>query len=450
MGKGTSKFQTILLITFGACAVGGVLIFAFAIGGNTNNAIGSITVWGTFDASAFQTILRQASEGNTSLSGVRFVQKDPETYEQELAAALASGTGPDIFVLRSDYAMNNAGKAITIPFTSLPQTQFEANFIEAALPLLSKNLGGVIAVPFLADPLVLYWNRDLLQAAGYAKPPSYWDEVIPMATYLTSASGDINKSAVTVRDSANAIKKSAIAFGEFQNVENAKDILATLILQAGGHITTVDDSNHVTPSLVTQAGAAGASAFASESALRYFTEFSNPTKNHYSWNRSLPSARTAFAAGDVGLYVGYASEMPQIRKTNPNLNFAAAPLPQIRGGARPITFAHVYGFAISRAGPRPNAAIVVASLLANAQLSAGLSTVYGIPSARRDVLAQPVQGESDLFNRSALIARAWIDPNPSRTDEIFRGMIENTTSGAASMSEAVQRADQELAQLLRQ
>jgi hypothetical protein len=72
----------------------------------------------------------------------------------------------------------------------------------------------------------------------------------------------------------------------------------------------------------------------------------------------------------------------------------------------------------------------------------------GIPSARRDVLSQNAQGDDDLFNKQAIIARTWVDPDPAKTDEIFRGMIETTTSGAALVTEAVTRADQEMAHIL--
>jgi hypothetical protein len=266
-----------------------------------------------------------------------------------------------------------------------------------------------------------------------------------MATYVNSGSESVNKNSVTVRDQTNSIKKSAIAFGEYKNVVNAKDILACLIMQAGGSITTLDSSNHLTPSLSSRAGG---SAQAAESALRFYTGFADPSKNDYSWNRSIADSRAAFAAGDLGLYIGYASEEPLIRRMNPNLNFAPAPLPQIRGGERALTYGRVYGFAIARGSRNPSGAITAAYLLASTDLSKSFSAAVGIPSARRDVLSQKTTGDSEIFNRAAIISRAWIDPDPEKTSEAFRGMIENTTSGTASMSEAVQRADQEIARIL--
>ena len=443
--KRLSKFQVILLIVFGALAVSGVLIFAFAVGGNGDNGVGPIRIWGTFDETAFNAVIKQASETTAGLSQVSYQQFDPATYETELTNALASGAGPDLFIIRQDYAIKDAGKIFPIPFSSGSQEQFEASFIEAANPFVSKNLQAILAVPLLVDPLVLYWNRDLLATAGYAKPPTFWDEIVPMATYVNDGSASVNKSSVTVRDQTNTVKKSAVAFGEYANVNNAKDILATLILQAGGSITAFDTSNHLVPSL---SSATGDVAQAAESALRFYTGFADPSKNDYSWNRSLPESRSAFAAGDLGLYIGYASEEPLIRRSNPNLNFAPVALPQIRDGARALTYGHVYGFATARAARNVNSAFVVAQLLATTNLSQSFSIALGIPSARRDVLSLKSTGNSDVFNRAAIISRSWVDPDPDKTSQAFRGMIENTTSGSVSVSEAVQRADQEIARIL--
>ena len=93
---------------------------------------------------------------------------------------------------------------------------------------------------------------------------------------------------------------------------------------------------------------------------------------------------------------------------------------------------------------------IIESLLTATDMSAQLSTGLGIPSARRDVLSGKAQSDIALFNKLAIISRSWVDPDPVKTAKIFRDMIENTTSGAVLLSEAVQRADQEMQQLLSQ
>lgn len=429
--KKLSMFQIILLVVFGALAIAGILVFALAIGGGETNTVGAIKIWGTLDQGAFSTVIRQASENSGQLTGVTYEQKDPTTYETDLTNALANGVGPDLFLMRQDFALKDSGKVFLIPFSALSQAQFENTFIEGARPFLAQN--GVIGVPILADPLILYWNKDMLASAGFAQPPKYWDELFDMAQKISK------------RDDAGSIVKSTIALGEYKNVTNAKDILATLILQAGGDITVYDNGGHLTPALMPRVGGA---AQATLSALRFFTEFADPSKNDYSWNRSLPDAQKAFAAGDVALYIGYASEAPLIARLNANLNFAVAPLPQIRAAKNALNTARVYALAASRTSKNPNGAVTAAFLLVSAANGGALSVALGIPSARRDLVNQPAQGNDDLFNKQAILAHSWYDPDPTATAKVFRAMIENTTSGTLQGTEAVQRADQELGHIL--
>ena len=429
-----SVFQTTLLAVFGALAVSGVLIFALLVSSNVGSSIGPVTIWGTFEESAFRVVLRQLAENDNRLSQVTYIERDKENYETEITEALAGGTGPDLFILRDDYALRDSAKVLPIPYEQFSETQFRNTFIEAAEPFLGE---GVLAIPLLADPLVLYWNRDMLAGAGYAEPPRYWDELQGMA------------QAVTKKNDAGQILKSTISFGEYRNVNHAKDIITTLILQAGGSITTENSAGRLISALSRSGGSSAA-----ESALRFFTEFADPSKAIYSWSRALPESRTAFSSGDVALYIGYASEKDLITRMNPNLNFAVAPMPQARGTQGVIDSARVYALATVRSSKNPQGAIITASILASAEASGALSTVFGIPSARRDVLGPgdpsgSFTTEADLFNKQALISKAWSDPDPQRTDEVFRAMIENVTTGALRLPEAVVRAHQELDNILK-
>lgn len=438
-------FQIILLVVFGALAIAGILIFALAVGGNSGSSVGPIKIWGTLDQGAFVTVIRQAAESNPALSQVSYEEKDEATYESDLTNALASGTGPDLFLLRQDYAMKDAGKVAIIPFSALSRSQFENTFIEAASPFIGQS--GVLGIPISADPLVLYWNKDMLASAGFSEPPKYWDQLFGMAQKISK------------KNDAGGIVKSAVAFGEYQNISSAKDILATLILQAGGAITIRDSTGRLVPSLVPKT--AGASQ-ATESALRFYTEFADPSKDDYSWNRSLPDAQKSFGAGDVALYVGYASEEPLIARSNPNLNFAIAPLPQIRSSPTALGATRVYTLAASKAGKNPAASAQVSFILGASPVAKALSTALGMPAARLDVLKASLPnpeslaftdlgvnpGESEIITVSVINAHSWVDPNPEATADIFRGMIEGVTSGSQLVAQAVARADQQLGQLL--
>ena len=448
--KKLSIFQVSLLAGFGALAVAGVLIFAFAIGGNTGSSIGPVKIWGTLDGNAFAAVIRQAAESNPQLAQVTYVQKDPATFDADLTKALASGTGPDLFVLRQDYAFKDQQEIAVIPTSAISKNSFDSTFVQAASPFYASDSSqGALAIPIAVDPLVLYWNKDMLASGGSSQPPQYWDEVFGMAQKISA------------KDASGNIQKSAIAFGEFQNVDNAKAILATLILQAGGTITDFDTAGHLVSALVPKTGSAAA---AGESALRFYTGFADPSSDYYSWNRALPEAQQAFATGELALYVGYASEQAAIARSNPNLNFGVSALPQIRAASATLDTARVYALAATRAGANSSAAITAAAALATPANAQALSSALGLPSARRDVLSSASQQQlpGELVSKndickgvdpiicSAQIARSWIDPDPDATAALFQTMIENTTSGASLVTQSLQRADQSLTQLLSQ
>lgn len=430
----SSVFQIILLASFAAFAVVGVLIFAFAVGSTKGNSVGPLVIWGTLDGSSFSTLLRQVSDKNDAFLAVSYVQKDPATFETELTQAIASGTGPDLFILRQDYAVLDTPKIQPIPYTgsgSLSRSQFESTFIDVTSPFLSEQ--GVLAVPFLVDPLVLYWNKDILNTYSFAQPPQYWDQIPAMV------------ASITKKDDTGAIVLSAIPMGEYANVNNAKDILSLLILQAGGLITTYDNGK-LTPVI---AGTVGNSIGATEKALDFYTSFANPSRDTtYTWNRSLPSSRAAFAAGKSALYIGFASENALIHKMNPNINFAITRIPQIRNAAVAIDVARVYGFAIPRNAKNPSGSLALAYTLASSENSAIAAKLFALPSARRDVLAMSTDGDMRVFNAEAIRSHTWVDPDPIATEDIFKTMIENTTSGSVPLlTDVVQRAQQQLSHI---
>jgi len=433
MGKNKlSVFQVVILAIFGVFAVAGLLFFAGIGGlGVTDQSVGPVLIWGTLDDAAFQEILSQLGETDERVRKVVYERKDSRVYNTELAEALASGRGPDLFILREDFIVRHKDKIASIPYESLPVQQFEDTFVQGANLFLDNS--GIIGVPIAIDPLVLYWNQDMLSSAGFVGAPKYWDEMFDIA------------EKVTVRDDGNNILKSAIAFGEVENIANAKDIMSTLIMQAGGTIAELDDQGRLRPTLSARTGDVNQPT---QSALRFFAEFANPSKTVYSWNRSLSNSREAFASGDLALYIGYASELPLLRSLNPNLNFSVATMPQIRGADRLLTFAHTYAFSIPLAAANPNGALSVAFILAGSGPSSLLSQARGTPSPRRDVLALKVDGPDSVFRDMAIIGRGWLDPDTTATVQIFKGMIENVTTGSLRLSEAVAQADKELGNLL--
>lgn len=437
----SSIFQIILLAAFGALAVGGVLIFAFAVGTDKNkDVIGLVVIWGTLDKPTFDDVLEREVQINQALTGVSYEQRDASTFDQELASAMAEQRGPDLYIISSDDAVRNEARVTPITYGEISERQYKDAFAEATNPFLGEK--GIVAIPFLVDPLLMYWSRDLLAGAGYAQPPSTWDQIPAMA------------QKITVRDTTGSVRKSAIAMGTYANIENAKQSLSMLMMQAANVASSVPEpivGHNNEGALVSVMGSSfGKSSPPATDALRFYTEFANPAQSDYSWNSSMGSARSSFAQGQVALYLGFASEQTLIRAMNPNLSFSVIPMPQLPTSARQITYGRAYGFAIPLASKNAQGAIMVAQLFASASTSAAFARAYGMAPASRVALDAPEGPQQTMTNRAALIAKNWIDPDPQATNAIFRDMIGAVLSGASTIPDALSQADQRLMHLLKQ
>jgi len=181
------------------------------------------------------------------------------------------------------------------------------------------------------------------------------------------------------------------------------------------------------------------------SVLDFYTEFANPRKPVYSWNRSLPSSRNAFLSAKMGVYFGFGSEYENLRKSNPNLNFDLAPFPTPRNANIAITYGKLTGVAILRTSSKKSVGLQVALTLASARGLSFLRAKTGLPPVHRGLLTiKPTDVFGAIMHESAFRARGFLDPDPKVSAEVFKNMIESVTSGRARSREAIQTAQTEL------
>ncbi len=427
------SFHIIVLGIFIFLAVAGLLAFTLLGGVGKGSAIGKVLVWGTLPQEAMNDTLSDIRGLRSDFEDVVYVEKDATTYDRDLIEALAAGKGPDLFLLRQDDILRYADKTIRIPYANFSKRAFQDAFIEEGELYLTNE--GSVGIPFVVDPLVMYWNRDLFSTAGVSKPPQYWDEFLTLAPRLTT------------RTPSNTITRSAVALGEYANIPNAKELISALFMQAGTPIVATLPDGMLRSVLADKFDLPLPPA---ESSMNFYTEFSNPSKAAYSWNRALPNARDAFAAGDLAMYFGFASELPVIRNANANLNFAVAIIPQVRDNKTASTFGRLYAFAVSKSAVNVQGA-ANAALALSGDVALSKFIVYSVlPPVSRTLLGQtPPESYQGVFYQSALIARGWLDPDPTKTNNIFKTMVEDITSGRERLGEAVSSASGELESALR-
>ncbi|TSC69599.1 MAG: Uncharacterized protein G01um101456_86 [Parcubacteria group bacterium Gr01-1014_56] len=428
-----STFQIVVLGIFSSLILIGIGVFAAFGGVFSSGGVGAVTIWGTVDQQIVGGVIDALESEDKSFEAVTYVKKDPLTYSADLVNAMASGSGPDLFLVAGDELYSFSDKVLTIPYSVIPQGSFLASFVDEGQLFLTRE--GALALPFTIDPLVMYWNRDLLAGAGVASPPQFWNDFFTLAPKITSL------------DARSNVKKSAVALGEWRNIPTAKAMLSTLFMQAGDYIVGQDNVGNT--AIIFGTTPEGATTNPAESALRFYTEFANPTKSGYSWNRSLPLAPDMFVAGDLAVYFGFASEYGEITKRNPNLRFSVATLPQIEGNSTRIAYGNIVGLAIARSAKNVQGALAIAQKLSSKSAVALISGALSLPPVRRDVsLDTNANAAAGVFAQSALIARGWLDPSRAGSDEVFKNMIESVVSGKSTPATAVAEGTQALEQLL--
>lgn len=416
-------FQIGLLAAFALIALLSVIALASYQGfsGGAANPYGqSVVIWGTFNESTFTRAIQELARDDRNLLVVQYVQKDARTFERDLTNAIAEGRAPDAIVLDHEELVLLRSKLQPIPYDTFPERSLRDNYIDG-FDIFARP-DGLYAIPFAVDPLIMYWNRDILASGGLAEPPATWEA-------LTTAVEQI-----TLRDATRNILQATVAFGEYQNVVNAKPVLLTLLLQSGSRLIEEGPTRYM---VALDSSAGDTARRPLTSALQFYVEFSNPSSPLYSWNRTFQDDLSAFLGERLALYFGYGSEASRLRAQNPNLNFDATGVPQGAGATVRRTYGKFYGLAILRSSANQQGAYRALVAIGAAAPAAALAGELALAPAHRASLSS---GASDAIRQTAfnqaLIARGWLDPAPERSADVFRLMVEDVVSGRTGVSAA--------------
>lgn len=432
-----SNFQTILIAIFLSFFVFGVLIFSGLIKiGQTDQSVGlqgKIVVWGTLSNQTMKKAFDDIKSNNRDLS-LSYVEKDQSNYQQALIEALANGAGPDLFIITPDMLIKNKNFFYKIPYTSYPEKTYRDSFIDGADIYLASD--GIWALPLVVDPMVLYYNKDILSNEGIVSPPKTWDELFTLNSTLTK------------KENNGTILESMIALGQYENINNSKDILATLLLQNNNPITKKGDKDVFTATL--NSNPTNGAITSAESVLTFYNEFSNPSNIAYSWNKSLPNSQDMFTGGKMAFYLGKASELFNIESINPNLSFDVTQIPQIKNSTIKRTYGEMYAVAINKKSTNITTAFNIANNISLGDNAKNLATSVSLPPASRALLSdRPNDPYLFTFFNSALIVRSWVDPDRILSDSIFKELVENILSNRMSMGEAINKAQSQLEILIK-
>lgn len=431
----------------------------------------TLTVWGMFDDSdAYQAIIADYRAAHPYVQ-VQYQKLRPEEYTDTLINTLAEDRGPDIFLVHNTKVREYESKIAPMPKSiSIAELVLKGTVKkEAAYELHQKNLltlrqlqaqfpdqvvrdavrtveepqekGGTIAtqkifgLPLSIDSLALFWNRELLNAAGIAQPPVTWTEVQQQVKKLTQA------------DAVGNIIQSGAALGTAKNISRGTDMLSLLMMQNGTQMAGDDEYptfNLVPPELQGRPMPPGAEA------LVFYTDFANPKKEVYTWNDTLPDSLDAFVTGQTAMMLGYSYQIPLIQARAPKLKFGIAPAPQIPGNPEK-NFANYWLYTVSKKSKHQEIAWDFLQFMTSEKEAQKFLDVTGLPTALRSLIPNQTENlELGVFAHQILTAESWYHgADADAMEEIFRDMIAQALLGEKPI-EIINRGVDRVAQTIRQ
>ena len=428
-----NSFQTILIGICVAAFIVAILIFSGIIKIGSSNSTqatgGTIVVWGTYSPDAIQGYFDQLTVQNPDLT-LTYTQKSPDTFRSSVIGALADGVAPDLVIADSSTLLSIKDRLYTIPYATYTERLYRDSFVDGASVFLSKE--GVMAVPLVVDPLVVYYNKDLLAGQSFVTPPVSWTGLVQSLSRFLK------------KDAKGVILQTPIGLGEADNVNHYKDILSALFLQTGNSVVGLN-ANTGTYEQRIGLGVEGQNELGTVKALTFYTNFANQANSSYTWSRTLPSTLDMFLSGKSAFYIGRASELFTIQSRNPNLNFDVTTLFQADGAVRPITFGVFSGMSILKSTTQFPLAYSVLGMLSTPQFNQYVAGTLSLPPAKRDLLLTQQQNPYiQVFFKAALSTFTWPDTNPAATESVFRDMVRAVNSGRSSAQEAIYQGSQDL------
>lgn len=328
-----------------------------------------------------------------------------------LVEALAEDRGPDIISVRNRSLKAYVSKLAPMPSTALDttvtitKTQLGTNTavtpstrVLPTLLTLDRDFvktvksdvvvdGKIYGLPLSLDVLAVYYNKDLLDRSGVPEPPKTWEEFQAAVKKISKFDKITGK-----------VTQAGAALGSGSNVPSVDDLLYVLFRQSG----------------IPFSGQSGQAQFAGggenspvKDVMNFYTDFSNPTRDTYTWNTGMGNALDEFVNGKVGFFIGYSYNYDTIKARAPQLNLGVLPLFQLNPD-KPVNAANYWIQTVVSKSKNQNAAWSLIDHLTRTAAAKSYLDATLRPTALRGLIAgQKENPELEPFVSGVLSAENW-------------------------------------------
>lgn len=427
-----------------------------------------LTYWRTLDdGDAFDGIITAYRALHPNVS-INYRKLRLDEYEKELLNAFAEDRGPDILSVHNDWLRAYQSKLLPAPasvkmaFREVQGLQKNQVWVQKVLPVINASqvrnnyvdqvgrdvvikgqstdpkapntiVDQIWGLPLAMDTMALYYNKDVLNAAGIPTPATNWAEFQDQVKRLTAY------------DQQGKLVKPAAGIGTSRNVDRSFDLLSLLMMQNGAEMA---DANGL-PTFNRMPANLSRDVTPGSEALTFYTDFANPAKEVFTWDDTQPNSFDAFVSGKTAYFFGYAYSQPMIRAQAPKLNFGVTNVPQIDPNNK-VNFANYWVESVSKKSKNPDAAWDFVQFAAAAEQAKLYLKATGKPTALRGLVnTQLSDPDIGVFASQVLTAKSWYQgANINATESAFDEMIDATLAGTEP-ERALNLAAETIAQTIR-
>lgn len=424
----------------------------------------TLSYWRVFDDSDdFKEIISAYRElhpnVNISIRKMRF-----EEYEDELWEAFAEDRGPDLFSIHNTWLEKYDSLTTPLPETldivyqevqgtlkketvavirqepSMTIRELQTDYVDVVAedviqPHQSDPRGStenrIWSLPYSVDTLALFYNKDLLNAAGIPEPPTNWTDFQEQVQELT------------LIDLDGGVVQAGAALGTTDNVERAFDIISLLMMQNGTQMTTSSGTATFAQSTGSGSEPPGLDA------VDFYTDFANPTKVVYTWDEDQPDSFDAFANGTAAFFFGYSYHIPLLKAQSPKLNFDITTMPQI-SSSKTVNYANYWTEVVSKTSDHVDWAWDFIQFAAAEENVASYLSRADKPTALRSLINTQLDDLTlSVFASQILTADDWYDgEDPAAAEDALLDFVEDYLAGLEDPERELRIAESKVNQTL--
>ncbi len=434
----------------------------------------ALEMWGVVDdVDAYQPIIALYQKAHPNVQ-ITYRRLRLEEYEQKLLEGFADDRGPDIFLIHNDWTGKYLSKIQAMPKTvkigsvtvsgafgadrawslveepTISLRDYRNQFADAVaqdtirrvslvppVPGVPTDIQDrIVGVPVSLDTLAMYYNKDLLNAAGILEPATSWIDFQAQVEKIVKLNPD-----------QQGFAQMAVALGTANNIARATDILTVLMVQNGAKMA--NEAGLPTFQLMPSELSNLRQEPPAYSALAFYTDFANPNKATYTWNAAQPDSLDAFTQGKTAFYFGYAYDLATINARAPKLNLGIAKLPQVSETVEK-NMANYWYWTVAKKSQNTDTAWHFLNYLIKPESSKLVLDFIKRPAARKAQLAPQLDDEQiGVFASQVLTAISWYKGNdPNSVTEAFSTLIADTLNPRVELATSMRNAVARIAQTI--